>query len=48
MDDAARLRDVAVDLGIAEHQRLRVAELRGKRERLERDRIVVDQAEEGH
>src|SRR5439155_18891162 len=42
---AARMRDVAVDVGLAEHHCLHVAEPGGKRERLERDRVVVDQAE---
>src|SRR5207244_7314866 len=46
--DAACMPDVAVDVRIAEHDRLDVTELRRERKRLERDRIVVDQAEEVH
>ncbi len=44
--DAARMRDVAVDVCIAEHESLDVAEPRGEGEGLERDRVVVDQAED--
>jgi len=43
--DAPHTRDVAVDIGLAEHQCLDVAEPGRERERLERDRVVVDHAE---
>src|SRR5262249_14401381 len=44
--DLPRTRHVTADIDVAEHERLDVAEPARERQRLERDRVVVDEAED--